>query len=154
MELEYHLGMKRVFGPFYLILTAGLTMIVMAGTAAAQTQKIIKQQNARTTSAWSGDQLYKEFCAACHGIDGRGDGPAASALKANPTDLTQIGRRNNSKFPVMKMQDIINGKEAIPAHGTGEMPIWGDVFKSISANETFGQMRVDMLVKYLQSIQR
>ncbi len=52
------------------------------------------------------------------------------------------------------MRAILKGDEAIVAHGTTEMPVWGDIFKSISANPTFGQMRVDALVKYLQSIQR
>jgi mono/diheme cytochrome c family protein len=126
----------------------------MAGAAAAQSAKAVKIENARPTSAWSGDRLYKEFCATCHGADGKGSGPAVSALKTNLTDLTQISRRNNSKFPALKMRDILNGTEPVAAHGTGEMPVWGDVFKSISANPTFGEMRVEMLVNYLQSIQR
>ncbi len=129
-------------------------MTVIAGSAVAQTKKVIKTENARPSSAWTGDQLYKEFCAACHGADGKGNGPATSALKNNPTDLTQITRHNSSKYPDAKMHDIILGTQAIAAHGNNEMPVWGDVFKSISANQTFGEMRVDMLVKYLQSIQR
>jgi mono/diheme cytochrome c family protein len=153
-ELEYYLGMKQVITSHYLLLSAILTVTAMAGTAVAQSQKVVKLENARTTSAWSGDQLYKEFCSSCHGVDGRGGGPAASALKANPTDLTQISRRNNSKFPEMKIRDIVNGTEVVTAHGNNEMPMWGNVFKSISANQTFGQMRIDMLVKYLESIQR
>lgn len=126
----------------------------MSGTASAQPAKVVKQASARTTGAWSGDQLYKEFCAVCHGVDGKGGGPAASGLKTNPTDLTQISRRNGNKFNDLRIRSVIGAGEGIVSHGTAEMPVWGDVFKSISANQTFGQMRVDALVKYLQSIQR
>ena len=128
--------------------------LILAANAVAQTPKVLKQTKAHTSNSWSGDQLYKEFCAVCHGIDGKGNGPAASALKAPPTDLTQFSRRNNNKYNELKMRNIIGNSDAVGAHGNSEMPVWGDVFKSISANETFGQMRVDALVKYLQTIQK
>ena len=146
--------MKRIFTSHYLLISAILTVTALAGNSMAQNQKAIKETNAHPTNAWSGDQLYGEFCAVCHGADAKGNGPASSALKSNPTDLTQITRRNGTKFPDLKMRAILEGSETIGAHGTSDMPIWGDVFKSISANQTFGQMRVDALVKYLQSIQR
>lgn len=145
--------MNQVFQSHYLLL-AVLTAATLTGTGSAQTPKEVKQTNARPTGAWTGDQLYKEFCAVCHGTDGKGNGPAASALKVNPTDLTQISRRNSNKFNELKMRSVLAGGEDISAHGTPDMPIWGDVLKSISANPAFGQMRVDALVKYLQSIQR
>jgi len=128
--------------------------LILAANAVAQTPKVLKQTKAHTSNSWSGDQLYKEFCAVCHGIDGKGNGPAASALKAPPTDLTQFSRRNNNKYNDLKMRNIIGNTDVVGAHGNSEMPVWGDIFKSISANETFGQMRVDALVKYLQTIQK
>jgi mono/diheme cytochrome c family protein len=144
-EVSYHEAMIKLLISVYLILAA---------TAAAQTPKVLRQTNAKTSAAWTGEQIYKEFCAVCHGIDAKGSGPAASALKVTPTDLTQFSRRNSNKYNELKMRGIINNTDPVGAHGTGEMPIWGDVFKSISANETFGQMRVDALVKYLQTIQK
>jgi mono/diheme cytochrome c family protein len=140
--------------PHYLLVSTLLTLTALTGNALAQTQKTIKQTNAHPTSATSGDQLYKEFCAVCHGVDAKGGGPAASALKTNPSDLTQIARRNENKFPDLKVQYIINGADAVGAHGNSDMPVWGDVFKSISPNQAFAQMRVAALVKYLQTIQR
>jgi len=128
--------------------------LLLAATASAQAPKVLKETNAHTSNSWTGDQLYKEFCAVCHGIDGKGSGPAASALKVTPTDLTQFSRRNGNRYNDLKMRGIINNTDAVGAHGTTEMPIWGDIFKSISANATFGQMRVDALVKYLQSMQK
>ena len=146
--------MSRIFTPSYLLICAILNVTALAGNALAQTRKVIKQTNVHPTSATSGDELYKEFCAVCHGVDAKGNGPAASALKTSPGDLTQITHRNDGKFPDLKVRHTINGADAIGAHGNSEMPVWGDVFKSISPNETFGQMRVTALVKYLQSIQR
>lgn len=131
-----------------------LALTALAGSTSAQAVKVLKETGAHTSNAWSGDQLYREFCAVCHGVDAKGNGPAAGALKSNATDLTQISRRSGNKFPDLKMRSVINGAETIGAHGNSDMPIWGDVFKSISANQTFGQMRVDALVKYLQAIQR
>jgi mono/diheme cytochrome c family protein len=146
--------MNRILTPHYLFISAILTLTALTGNAVAQTQKVVKQTNAHPTTATTGDQLYKEFCAVCHGVDAKGNGPAASALKTNPGDLTQITRRNDNKFPDLKVRFIINGADAVGAHGNSDMPVWGDVFKSISPNQTFAQMRVDSLVKYLQTIQR
>ena len=36
-----------------------------------------------------GQQLYTQNCLVCHGVLGRGDGPAARALRPPPADLTQ-----------------------------------------------------------------
>lgn len=128
-------------------------ILLCAGMATAQT-KVVKEVNARQSNAWTGPELYKEFCAVCHGVDGRGTGPAASALKSQPTDLTTIARRSNNKYPDLKIQQIIKGDPNIPAHGSSDMPTWGNIFKSISANGAFGEMRVNALVDYLKTIQR
>jgi mono/diheme cytochrome c family protein len=106
------------------------------------------------TNAWKGEDLYREFCAVCHGVDAKGNGPAADALKTRPSDLTQISRQNGSKFPAIQMQRIISGEDGVLAHGTAQMPTWGDAFRSISSNSTFAEMRVRALVDYLQRIQK
>jgi mono/diheme cytochrome c family protein len=129
------------------------SILLCAGMATAQT-KVVKEVNAHPTNAWSGPDLYKEFCAVCHGADGHGNGPAASALKTSATDLTTIARRNNNKYPELKIQQIIKGDPNIPAHGSADMPTWGNVFKSISANGAFAEMRINALVTYIQQIQR
>ena len=141
----------KIFRSLIPILSA---ILIFAGTATAQAPKILKQTNAHSSGAWSGDQLYREFCAVCHGIDATGNGPAASALKTNPTDLTLFNRRNSSPYPELKLRNLLIQPDAIAAHGSSEMPVWGDIFKSISANRTFAQMRIDALVRYLATIQR
>ena len=94
------------------------------------------------------------FRSVCHGPDAKGKGPAAAALKVKVTDLTQMSRQNSGKFPTLHVKNILTGVDAVTAHGSIDMPTWGDTFKSISANGTFGQMRIDALVEYLQKMQR
>jgi mono/diheme cytochrome c family protein len=98
---------------------------------------------------------YREYCAVCHGTDGRGNGPAAPALKMPPTDLTRIAQRRNGKFPTDDVRGTILGERAVTAHGERDMPTWGRVFRSFGTgpdDQTY-KLRVQNLVKYLESIQ-
>jgi len=100
-----------------------------------------------------GVDLYKSYCAACHGTDGKGGGPAAAALKTAPADLTQLSKKNGDKFPVGLVRQMIGGGSSTPAHGSPEMPIWGPVFRAMSPDENLAKLRVDNLLRYLESIQ-
>src|ERR1022692_1563747 len=113
-----------------------VTLVAFAATKVYAQTKQTKVESAKPANAWKGDDLYREFCAVCHGIDAKGNGPAADALKTRPTDLTEISRQNGNKFPTLHMQRVIGGEDAVAAHGSREMPTWGDSFKSISANGT------------------
>lgn len=73
----------------------------------------------------AGKLLFRSSCASCHGIDGKGKGPLRDQLKVAPTDLTILSRKNGGVFPVGAMYEIIDGRTAIAAHGTREMPVWG-----------------------------
>jgi mono/diheme cytochrome c family protein len=68
---------------------------------------------------------YEAHCAACHGIDGKGNGPASDTLKTHPADLTMLAKNNNGVFPYKAITEVIDGKKAFKAHGAREMPIWG-----------------------------
>jgi mono/diheme cytochrome c family protein len=132
----------------------GLTLLAASSAAVYAQTKEIKIVPVQTTTAQKGDDLYREFCAVCHGVDGKGYGPAAEALKTRPSDLTLITRHsNNDKFPTIKIMRIVNGDDVVAAHGTKDMPTWGEAFKSISATPTFAEMRVRALVDYIQRIQ-
>ena len=122
--------------------------------AGAQTK--IKEVNAQSDGSFKGVDLYHEYCAVCHGKDGKGNGLAAAALKTQPTDLTtMITRRHNGKFPALEVQEYIRGdREATAAHGTAEMPVWGSILKSVSSSRGFTDLRVSNLVTYLESLQR
>lgn len=100
-----------------------------------------------------GPELFRAYCATCHGVDGKGNGPAAEALKTKPADLTALTRNNRGQFPVGKIRDTITGDSVIAAHGSREMPIWGPVFHQVEADVDRGHVRVENLVKYLETIQ-
>jgi mono/diheme cytochrome c family protein len=102
-----------------------------------------------------GEALFAAYCAVCHGIDGKGGGPAASALKKAVPDLTRISQRNAGNFPSVRVQTIISGEEiATPAHGSREMPIWGPIFGQIAWDQDLGKVRIYNLAKYLESLQQ
>lgn len=122
--------------------------------AAQTTQSVIKHVPIQQTSPASGEQMYTSYCAACHGRDGKGNGPAAGALKVAPADLTVLARKNGGKYPALRVSSIIRGEDVIASHGSREMPIWGRLFWSISGgNDAEVLQRVANLDKHIESIQ-
>jgi mono/diheme cytochrome c family protein len=73
-----------------------------------------------------GKAEYHSSCAPCHGIDGKGNGPVSADLKVPPPDLTVLAKKNNGTFPFNSVYEIIDGRKTVMAHGTRDMPIWGD----------------------------
>ena len=107
------------------------------------------------TSATSGKQMYLAYCATCHGKEGKGDGPVASALKVPPSDLTTLSRRNNGKFPSLEVASTLSGRTGTPAHGSKEMPVWGPVFMNMEHQHESGvRLRIANLTDYIQSLQQ
>jgi mono/diheme cytochrome c family protein len=146
--------MTTRLGPWFA--AAGLVMAALSPLAAQDKDKpTIKRVPARGISSVEGEDNYAEYCAACHGKEGKGDGPAARALKTPPADLTTIAKRRDGKFPALQVRDIIEGRHELPAHGAREMPMWGSVFRSVSsgAGDKTPEMRIHNLVRYLESLQ-
>jgi mono/diheme cytochrome c family protein len=113
----------------------------------------IRKVAAPQTSAIDGQANYKAYCAACHGVSGKGDGPAASALKVPPTDLTRLAANAGGKFPTMHVETMIRNADN-PSHGSKDMPIWGPVFRSLSSgNQAQVELRVSNLTKYIEALQ-
>jgi mono/diheme cytochrome c family protein len=139
-----------------------LSFLVAAQTAKTDSSATPKDSGAKTEirrvaapqiSASSGEANYKAYCAACHGPTGKGDGPAAAALKLPPTDLTRLAASTGGKFPTMHVQTMIRDAEGT-AHGSKDMPVWGPVFRAISnGNQSDVELRVNNLTKYIESIQ-
>src|SRR3974390_3144349 len=82
----------------------------------------------------SGEQMYKQFCAACHGDNAKGHGPAASSLKVKPPDLTTLAQRHHGKFPYAYVSSILLFGPGVAAHGSRTMPTWGAVFQNLDEN--------------------
>lgn len=152
-ERAYHQGMKKNYMPQYLIfgLVVSLGSFV-AGPIVAQT-KVIKEVPAHMTRTLDGQELYREYCAVCHGVDAKGSGPAADALKKSPSDLTQLSRKNGGKFPTLAVQMNIKGSNGTVEHGTREMPMWGSIFSGLGQYRDTGELRVMSLLKYIEQIQ-
>jgi mono/diheme cytochrome c family protein len=104
-----------------------------------------------------GAELFVTYCASCHGVDARGDGPAASALSTPPADLTRIAARSGGVFPESAIAKKIDGRFNVPAHGSREMPIWGarlgDEIPGFATGDEVARGRVASLVEYLKSLQ-
>jgi mono/diheme cytochrome c family protein len=98
----------------------------------------------------SGEVLYRRFCASCHGLEGRGDGPAGAALCKPPADLTRL---DSSPTELMRQ---IDGRRLIRAHGTSQMPVWGEVFEQSLFNEPYRRrtalQQVQALADYVSKL--
>ena len=103
-----------------------------------------------------GATIFQTYCAACHGIDARGDGPVAPALKQKVPDLTLLSRESGGTFPALHVKTtiLLGSDDLIPAHGSKKMPIWGPLFHEIDSDRDWGRVRVENLTRYLGSIQK
>ena len=120
----------------------------------ARAQETKTRVRLNPTAADSGDEMYKEYCADCHGKTGKGDGPAAAALKTPPPDLTLLAKNNGGKFPAHHVRSIIDMGVAEAAHGTKDMPIWGPLFKAISGQDSrVVNLRISSLTDYIKAMQ-
>ena len=120
----------------------------------AQDTPTIKRVPAQSIRSVEGKDNYQEYCAVCHGKEGKGDGPAAPALKTPPADLTTIANRRQGKFPSVEVKSIIEGERDLPAHGDRDMPMWGSVFRRLGAGpgDRTPEMRIQNLMQYLESL--
>ena len=120
----------------------------------AQSTPSVKRVPASETSPASGKDMYVQYCATCHGKDGKGDGPAAKAMKTAPGDLTKLTSQNGGTFPEVKVARLIEGADEISAHGSRDMPVWGRVFHEMEASgSTTAKLRISNLTAYLKTIQ-
>ncbi len=120
----------------------------------ADTKKANTPADLNGNDVVSGAELYRMYCAVCHGTGGKGDGPAAAALKYPPQNLTGISRRNGGEFPVFRIEHIIDGYGINAAHRSREMPIWGDYFHDRNRNDALLKLREHNLTQYIKSMQR
>jgi mono/diheme cytochrome c family protein len=132
-----------------LAIIVGMILLVLASVSA----------HAQDFSGYTGAQLYKRFCASCHGDQARGDGPVAKSLNVEVPDLTRIAHRHGGVFPAEQISKIIDGRKTLPPHGSRDMPVWGFEFNrdDQGAAPADAQRRTEDLIarltEYLRSIQ-
>ena len=116
--------------------------------------------HAQERGADIGRAEYVASCAVCHGVSGKGDGPLAAQLKKAVADLTVVQKNNGGVFPFDRIYDVVDGREAILAHGPRDMPVWGRIFATRAreqsggtATESFTRGEILALVGYIYSLQ-
>ena len=134
------------------------TVLVAASLCAAQesTEKkpTVKQTPIQQTSPASGKEMFNQYCAPCHGADAKGKGPAASAMKTPPTDLTMLTKTHDGKFPAAAVSSSLKFGNGPGSHGSADMPVWGPLFKSLDKyHDAQVQQRISNLVGYIESLQ-
>ena len=125
-----------------------------AAQAASQNPPVVKHVPITNTASNSGKEMYTSYCAVCHGKTAKGDGPAATAMKTSPTDLTTLAQKNGGKYPSAHIAAVIRGQGTLASHGSQDMPVWGKLFSSISqGHDAQVQQRVANLVEYIATLQ-
>lgn len=101
----------------------------------------------------AGAELYRAYCASCHGLDGRGRPAATSAHLAAP-DLTTIARRRDGRFPRDEVRTlIVNGGTHAASHAPTAMPKWGAIFRAVAGDDGMAEARVESLLDHLERLQ-
>lgn len=141
---------------------AGILILALAATKPALAAPA-QPEAASSPGAFvlSGKSDYQFHCASCHGLDARGDGPAAVVFKIRPANLTLLSKQNGGVFPAKRVFRVIDGTASVRAHGSREMPVWGRIFERQGSN-TYDRAatqrevreRIQRLVNYIKSIQR
>ena len=109
-----------------------------------------------------GKREYDENCASCHGPSGKGDGAYRELLKTAVPDLTVLAKNSGGVFPVLRVYEVIDGRQQVASHGPREMPIWGADYSVKAApafddypfdTEVLVRARILALTEYLYRLQ-
>jgi len=142
------------------IVVAGVT-ILCVGTTFGEVVIREVQLSWEEVSQLDGDVVFNNLCAVCHGVGGKGDGPAVSALEYAVPDLTVLAANNDDVYPHKQVKNVIFGKYRDIAHGTsGGMPYWGEHFMYLrrsglndAPNRKYAWERAHTLSTHVESLQ-
>ena len=103
----------------------------------------------------AGSEVFKTYCAVCHGTGGKGNGQLADALRVKPADLTILAKKNGGTFPKDQTLRIVDGRKAVKGHGGADMPVWGDAFKQSKDgySEAAVKAKIEAVVGYIETLQ-
>jgi mono/diheme cytochrome c family protein len=132
-------------------------LVVVIGVGLLQGTATAEEPGVDFVLAELGAPYYRSYCASCHGLDARGGGPAAISLRTAPADLTRIAARREGDFPDGEIAKFIDGRFDLAAHGSREMPIWGDRLSEgipdARTADAIARGKIVVMVEYLKSIQ-
>ena len=134
-----------------LILVIAASVALRAQVSPGKELQLVSVTYSEPTSA---APMYKNYCAVCHGMEGRGDGPAVGFLKTPPPDLRTLARRHDGKYPANYVSETMRLGTGSHAHGTIDMPLWGPLFRTLDANQSLGELRIHNLTVFIESLQQ
>jgi mono/diheme cytochrome c family protein len=139
----------------HTILFSALLFLVSVSVAQAnQDPWVDKKATPKAAAVPSGKQLFTQYCAACHGESGTGDGPVSPVLKTHPADLTTLAKRHGGEFPYKYVEDVLHFGPGPSAHGSSDMPTWGPIFSWMDDKQkSTVDQRIKNLTKYLATLQ-
>jgi len=152
--------MKPIKALAFLVVVLAVALGVIfffSAVASSQESQVKPNENhgvVHLIPSLEGADLFRSYCASCHGADARGGGPAAAALSVKVPDLTMISKRNGGAFPAARIERVISGDQIMAAHGSREMPVWGPIFHQIERDRDYGNVRMHNVTKYIESIQQ
>jgi mono/diheme cytochrome c family protein len=135
--------------PFFVLIAT----TVAAATLFASDSKNVTIQTAKA-SADDGKAMYGNYCAPCHGVDGKGNGPISSSLKRTPTNLTQLSKNNGGVFPEFHVIGVLGHGTSASGHDQSGMPAWAPTLGKIDQNNKLdAPLRISNLTKYVETLQ-
>ncbi|HVO78565.1 MAG TPA: cytochrome c [Candidatus Bathyarchaeia archaeon] len=139
-------------------ISLGVFLVTQGNGIARAQDPTLKVVSISQSKPDSGAQMYLDYCASCHGRDGRGNGPAASALKVPAADLTTLAKNNHGNYPSSRVGAVLEFGAPVTAHGSSDMPVWGDLFRSLNTGKAATSraavnQRISSLDKYIRSMQ-
>jgi mono/diheme cytochrome c family protein len=129
-----------------------LELIFVLGAALSAAQAALSADN----DVAEGHRYFVRYCASCHGTDGLGDGPVAKSLATPPANLRKLGDKYGMPLPAHRIAELIDGRDTARAHGSHEMPVWGEKLYELGHGEKgekgIGDV-IDKIIAYLNTIQ-
>jgi mono/diheme cytochrome c family protein len=136
------------------LLVATMVLAAFVPSAGARPAPATSQDQIPPDFVPSGKIMFKQYCAACHGLDAKGHGPARVALKVPAADLTMLAKRHGGEFPIDLVTNVLRFGPGVAAHGSSDMPTWGGIFQYMdNYNQAAVQKRIKNLCDYLISLQ-
>src|SRR5512147_251880 len=136
---------------FILVL---ILLIAVCAIAQTTTKPQVQVVPAPYTPADSGKAMFDAYCASCHGVDGKGQGPAAAAMKSAVPDLSMLAKSHDGTYPAFSVAETLRITRPLSAHGSVDMPVWGPVFSHLSQQSNgVIQQRIHNINMYIESLQ-
>jgi len=168
MRFKHEIGRSQfemgglIMGVFKVFLGAALgaaLVVVIVGTLAADVSVKKVRLEWHDIAQNDGNTMYSGLCASCHGVGGKGNGPAAAELDRAVPDLTVLSANNGGTYPHEYVANTIFGGSRSTAHRSLNMPNWGEQFMYVGPGwhsfprRKLANDRVETLTDHIASLQ-